>query len=139
MKLLRGNFKVKETLSVLAILYFWIKAPSMNKWLPFTLLLLISLTARSQTAKPGYSIDRSRLLIKETNRAARELPLTLRSSHAPSWVTRALAALHFLSACWIAGLFASTMLVTSLNEMRARCASDPASPDSARLIEIRDR
>ena len=52
---------------------------------------------------------------------------------------RALAAPHFLSACWIAGLFASTMLVTSPNEMRARCASDAASPDSARPIETRDR
>ena len=36
-------------------------------------------------------------------------------------------------------MFASTMLVTSPNEIRAYCACGPASPDSARMIVVKAR
>src|SRR5207302_6361792 len=74
-----------------------------------------------------------------TNRAARELPLTRRSYQVASWVTRALAAFHFLSACWIAGMLASTMLVTSSSEMREDKAFSAAALSgalSARTIKV---
>src|SRR5215831_865110 len=65
MKLLRAILRLRKRYQYCQFFTFGSRLPCMKKWLPFALFLLICISAQSQTAKPSYSIDRSRMLFHD--------------------------------------------------------------------------